>query len=138
MATCLEVAGAQYSAEVHGQKTVPVEGKSLMPAFANQPIQREALFWEHEGNRAVRVGDWKLVAKGPAGRWELYNLSNDRTELNNLAASQPGKVEELADKWVQWAKRADVLPWIWSPQYGEPAKADKAQKQGSKKGKKNP
>ena len=138
MATCLEVAGAEYPAEVRGQKTVPLEGKSLMPAFANQPIQREALFWEHEGNRAVRVGDWKLVAKGAAGPWELYNLSSDRTELNNLAGNQPDRVRELAGKWEQWAKRADVLPWIWSPQYGEPAKTDKAQKQGLKKGKRNP
>jgi arylsulfatase len=137
MATCLEVAGAQYPAEIHASKTIPLEGKSLVPTFANQPIQREALYWEHEGNRAIRAGDWKLVAKGPAGPWELYNLLSDRTELNNLATKQPDKVKELAGKWEQWAKRADVLPWIWSPQYGEPTKAGQALKQVLKKGKRN-
>ena len=60
---------------------LPMEGKSLVPAFANQPIQRDALYWEHEGNAAVRVGDWKLVRLARNGPWELYNLKTDRTEL---------------------------------------------------------
>jgi len=62
------------------------QGKSLVPAFTNRPIDRDAIFWEHEGNRAVRVGDWKLVANGPGGPWELYDLKTDRIESNNLAA----------------------------------------------------
>jgi hypothetical protein len=67
------------------------KAKSLVPAFANQPIEREAIFWEHEGNAAVRAGDWKLVRLGRKGEWELYNLKTDRTELHNLAAQEPDR-----------------------------------------------
>ena len=64
-------------------------------------------------NRAIREGDWKLVAKGPAAPWELYNLANDRTELHDLAAAEPERAKDLAAKWDAWAKRANVLPWPW-------------------------
>ncbi len=130
MATCLDVAGAKYPGEFHGQPITPLEGRSLVPAFADQPVERDGLFWEHEGNRAVRVGDWKLVAKGPAGPWELYDLRADRTEMNDLAAQQADKVKQLAAQWEAWAKRAHVLPWIWRPAYGQPAgPSAKAQKE---------
>ncbi len=115
MATCLELAGATYPASVGGEPTTPPEGRSLVPAFAGRPIDRDALYWEHEGNRAVRVGDWKLVAKGPAAPWELYDLSIDRVEGNNLAAPHPDRVRELGEKWESWARRSRVLPWIWNP-----------------------
>jgi arylsulfatase A-like enzyme len=121
MATCLDVAGAEYPAEFNGNKITPAEGKSLLPAFENRPIDREALYWEHEGNRAVRIGNWKLVAKGPAGKWELYDLATDRTEMNDLAAAQPQRVTELTARWESYARRANVLPWIWKPPYGQPA-----------------
>jgi arylsulfatase len=88
-----------------------MEGRSLVPAFRDQPISREALFWEHEGNAAVRVGDWKLVRQGRAGAWELYNLKADRTELNNLVTWEPAKARELAATWETWANRAHVLPY---------------------------
>ena len=67
-----------------GEKIKPMEGKSLVPAFLGQPIEREAIYWEHEGNRAIRVGDYKLVAKGAEGKWELYNIANDRSEQKRL------------------------------------------------------
>jgi arylsulfatase len=118
MATCLDVAGAKYPTQRDGQPVTPVEGRSLLPAFAGQPIERDALFWEHEGNRAVRAGDWKLVAKGPGATWELYDMKADRTELHDLAARHPEKVQELRAKWEAWAKRTNVLPWIWTPPYG--------------------
>ena len=66
-----------------------MEGKSLLPALENQPIERDALYWEHEGNAAIRVGDWKLVRLGRNGPWELYNLKTDRTEQHDLASAQP-------------------------------------------------
>jgi arylsulfatase len=91
----------------------------LRPAFQGERIEREAIYWEHEGNRAIRVGDWKLVAKGPAGAWELYNMAADRTETHNLASEKPELVGELRGKWEAWARRASVLPWIWKPAYGE-------------------
>ena len=61
----------------------------IITSFDNKPIEREAFYWEHEGNRAVRLDNWKLVAKGPAGKWELYDMEKDRTEMNDLAGEQP-------------------------------------------------
>ncbi|MBI5387650.1 MAG: arylsulfatase [Verrucomicrobia bacterium] len=121
MATALDVSGAKYPETRQGEKTTPPEGKSLVPAFANRPLDREALFWEHEGNRAVRVGQWKLVAKSPAGRWELYDMAIDRTEMNDLADKEPLLVRQLISKWEAFAKRAHVVPWIWKPAYGKSA-----------------
>jgi arylsulfatase len=110
MATVVDVSGATYPKEFNGHAIQPMEGRSLKPAFANQSIEREAIFWEHEGNAAVRVSDWKLVRKGAQGAWELYDLKTDRTELHDLAAAQPERAKELAAKWQAWAKRAQVLP----------------------------
>lgn len=110
MATLVEVAGAAYPEEFKGQPVLPMEGRSLVPAFADQEIAREALFWEHEGNAAVRQGDLKLVRRGRGGPWELYDLSTDRTERHDLAADQPDKVKALAGLWHAWAERAQVSP----------------------------
>ncbi len=114
MATCMDVSGALYPAEFKGRKITPMEGRSLMPAVENQPSDREALFFEHEGNRAVIEGKWKLVADGPEGAWELYDLNMDRTETRNLAAEHPDQVERLAGMWDSWARRAHVIPWPWN------------------------
>jgi arylsulfatase len=105
MATCVDLAGAEYPAG-----STPLAGKSLVPVFAGKPIERDALYWEHEGNRAIRVGDWKLVAKHKAP-WELYDMQADRTELHDLAAKMPERVRELSAKWDAWADRAGVLPY---------------------------
>jgi len=65
-------------------------------------VTRDSLWWLHEGNRAIRSGDWKLVsAKKDANRWELYDLKTDRTEMHNLAQKHPQKVRELKAKWQQ-------------------------------------
>jgi arylsulfatase len=88
-----------------------MEGRSLLPEFENKPIERDALYWEHISNAAVRIGDWKLVRLGRGGVWELYNLKDDRTELHDLAASHPEMVQELAAKWDAWAVRANVKPY---------------------------
>lgn len=104
-ATCRELAGAAYPADA-----TPLEGRSLSPAFENKPIEREALYWEHEGNRAVRVGDWKLVAKH-GKPWELYDLSRDRTESNNLAAKFPDRAAQMAALYEAYARRALVEDW---------------------------
>lgn len=110
MATCLDVAGARYPAEFNGQKIKPLEGASLRPVFTAQSIGRtKPLVWEHEGNRAIRDGNWKLVSKENKP-WELYDLSADRTELHDRATSEPGRVQKMAAAWDAWAARADVLP----------------------------
>lgn len=124
MATCVDISGAKYPGEHAGEKITPLEGRSLVPAFGNGTIERDAIYWEHEGNRAIRIGDWKLVAKGPAAPWELYDMKADRTETTDLSARQPERVREMIAKWESWAHRTKVLPWIWKPQYGQPASAD--------------
>jgi arylsulfatase len=124
MATCLDLAGTTYPKERDGVMLYPLEGVSLRPALSGQPLTRtEPIFFEHEGNRAVRDGRWKLVAKGAAGAWELYDLAADRTEMNNLAAQQPERVKSMVEQWEAWAHRAHVLPWIWKPRYGGQAAA---------------
>jgi len=110
MATVVDVGGATYPKEFNGHTILPMEGRSLRPAFGAQAIERDALYWEHEGNAAVRIGDWKLVRRGANGGWELYDLKADRTELHDLAAAQPDKAKELLAKWDAWAKRTHVLP----------------------------
>jgi arylsulfatase A-like enzyme len=110
MATCVDVAGVKFPALLNGQKIQPMEGVTLRPAFAGRSLQRpEPIFWEHESNRAVRQGKWKLVAKADQP-WELYNMEEDRTEMHDLAAREPGRVAGLAAQWETWAKRANVLP----------------------------
>ena len=107
MATCVAIAGAEYPETFGGHDILPLEGKSLVSAFDNEPIEREALYWEHFGNRAVRVGPWKLAAEA-RGKWELYHLEDDRSEMNNLAAERPELVKKLAAMWDAWADRAFV------------------------------
>jgi arylsulfatase len=111
MATCVEVAGAAYPAEFGGKPILPMEGTSLLPALDNRPVRRESICWEHEGNAAIRVGDWKLVRLGADGPWELYDLAADRTETADLAAARPELVRELARKWEAWAERTHVKPY---------------------------
>ena len=110
MATCVDVAAAQYPEVFANNNIKPLEGRSLVPAFDGEQIDRDAIYWEHEGNRAVRVGNWKLVAKGERGPWELYDLEKDRAEMHNLAAEQADRVKYLAAKWQAYAERANVLP----------------------------
>jgi arylsulfatase len=120
MATCVDVAGVSYPTDEQGQKITPLEGVSLMPALQGRPLNRpDAIYWEHEGNRAMRDGKWKLVAKGPRGRWELYDMQTDRTETRDLAGQFPDRVTQMAERWEAWARRANVLPWPWKPPYGE-------------------
>lgn len=114
LATCVDLAKAEYPKERDGQSITPMEGVSLRPAFEGKPVRRfEPLVWEHEGNRAIRAGDWKLVTKGPSGPWELYDLRNDRTETPDLATEEPDRVKAMAAAWDAWARRANVLPWPW-------------------------
>jgi len=88
-----------------------MEGLSLRPAFEGKPLNRPTpLFWEHEGNRAVREGKWKLVSKHP-GRWELYDMERDRTELHDLSAEEPDRARSLEATWDAWAKRVGVEAW---------------------------
>ena len=110
MATCVDISETQYPVQRNGEAIKPMEGVSLAPLFSGGAIKREAIYWEHEGNRAIRKGDWKLVAKGANGPWELYNLQDDRTELTDRSESAPELAKMLAEMWQAYAERANVLP----------------------------
>jgi arylsulfatase len=73
-----------------------------VPLFAKDgTVAHESLWWLHEENRALRVGNWKIVAAGKESSWELYDLANDRAESRNLAAKRPDKVRELTAQWTR-------------------------------------
>ena len=109
MATCADAAGATYPSTFNGESVIALEGQSLLPAMRGEPPQQRTLFWEHEHNRAVRDGKWKLVAIG-GRRWELYDMDVDRAELHDLASEHPDIAGHLAEKWVAWALRCKVKP----------------------------
>ena len=114
MATCVDIAGATYPVEWDGKKVLPMEGLSLRSLLApsnsqTSPLPPRLLAWEHEGNRALREGKWKLVSLAGA-QWELYDMDTDRVEMNDLAAAQPDRVKDMATKWEAWAKRTNVIP----------------------------
>ncbi|MHC4442633.1 MAG: arylsulfatase [Planctomycetota bacterium] len=111
MATCLDVAGVRYPKSYKGRAITPLAGRSLVPIFRGKKFEADRpIFWEHEGNRAVRLGKWKLVSRYP-GLWELYDLRADRTEMNDLAGKNPEKVKELASLYSRWAECNGVLSW---------------------------
>jgi arylsulfatase len=125
MPTCLELAGVRYPEEFNGVTTTPPEGLSLIPALNGRKLDREFLFWEHEGNRAIRMGNWKLVAKvaepmkftpEDENMWELYDLENDPSETVDLAGKYPDRVKKMAAKWEEEAIRLKVKPWPWDNQ----------------------
>ncbi|TCD12235.1 arylsulfatase [Pedobacter frigidisoli] len=116
MATLIDVAGAKYPTTYQGNNIMALEGKSLVPAILGkeQTIHQEPIFWEHEGNSAVRLGNFKLVKEFKnvnTDRWELYDLAKDRSEVNNLATLIPKKVKELSQAYGKWAKMVGVLPY---------------------------
>jgi arylsulfatase A-like enzyme len=111
MATCVDLANAKYPQEFKNTPIQALEGISLRPTFEGGPINRQTpLHWEHEGNRAIRLGPWKLVSAYP-GDWELYNIESDRTEMADLAKRHPARVQEMSELWEAWADRVGVEPW---------------------------
>lgn len=111
MSTFVEISGARYPNRINGREIHPMEGTSFLPLLKGSRTERRApLFWELEGNRAMRDGAWKLVAE-PGKAWELYDLLRDPTELQNLAREKPALVDEMAAQYANWATRCGVLPW---------------------------
>ena len=124
MATIVDITDADYPDNYKGHQIKPMEGKSLMGVFTeNETIDREAIYFEHEGNRAIRKGKWKLVSKAwpnpgkfrrmdtiPMDQWALYNMEEDRTETNNLADQYPERVKQMAAQWQEWAKQTNTIP----------------------------
>ena len=112
MPTLLELAGATHPRAREGRSSREPRGESLVSVLRGGGRERGPIFWEHQGNRAVRHGRWKLVSRWRHG-WELYDLEADRTELRNLAAARPDRVRELAALYEDWAERAGVGSWPW-------------------------
>ena len=130
MATCVDLSGAHYPTKFNGETITPLEGVSLRPALQGKSLQRaQPIFWEHEGNRAVREDRWKLVSKFPGG-WELYDMTADRAELHDLAAKEPVRLKAMVASYNAWAKRANVVPWPANPASGANRKKGPATKSG--------
>lgn len=110
LATCMDAAGAAYPTEFVGKVTTPIQGRSLLPILkGRQRDGHDWLYFQFADNRAIRQGDWKAVsARG--GKWELYNLAADRTELNDLSASMPERVRKLRDLWHHVVESVDGAP----------------------------
>jgi len=108
--TFLELAGGTYPAQYNGNAIVPVEGRSLVPVLQSGARPSAIYGWEHEGNRALRQGDWKIVSRYPA-TWELYDMKADRLETRDLAKERSEKVAELTALYDAWARRTGVKPW---------------------------
>jgi arylsulfatase len=109
--TILAATGTAYPMEVAQSAVQPVDGESLLPLLQGAEWQRERpIFWEHEGNAAVRLGNWKLVRKS-GGPWELYDMERDRTELDDLADRNRPMLDDLGREYDAWAQTVGVLDW---------------------------
>jgi arylsulfatase len=108
MPTCLSIADASYPAEFAGHTIRPMRGQALTPLFSGRARTWTApLFWQFRDSKAVRKGDWKLVTRG-ASPWELYNIADDRTEMNDLAGTRPELVEALSALHAAWQQDVGV------------------------------
>ena len=114
-ATCYDIAGAKYPKEHHDTEITPLEGESFLQAIKGQELKRDRpITVEHEGNRGIRIGDWKLVAEWDKP-WELYNITEDRTEQNDLIEGEKERAKNLERQYFEWAERAEVLDWPVDP-----------------------
>ena len=126
MATCVDLGETTYPMQRNGNAILPMQGQSLKPLLVGEgEFADRTLFWEHEGNAAIRVGDRKLVRQGIRGPWELFDLQSDRTEQNDLAATHADEVSKLKRQWQSWARKVGAMP--------KPAPKQKPKRQNKKK-----
>jgi len=124
--TVLDIVGGKQPEKVAGLPVPPLPGKSLVPAFTKDgSVTHDYLWFCHDGNRAIRVGDWKLVADHESP-WELYNVAADRSETKNLAAKYPDKVKELEQAWIKHADEFHALAQQDPPPAAEKKRKGKA------------
>jgi len=115
MPTLLDFAGGKYPENFNGNKIAPMEGVSLKAVLTGGKLKREQpLFWEHEGNRAMRMGNWKLVSQydnqtRKFRAWELYNLKTDRSELTDLSQAKPDLKNRMIQDYELWAQRVGAV-----------------------------
>lgn len=105
--TLADLSGATYPEKLDGKPVLPYPGQSLLPAIRGEmEVREKPIFWEWAVGRAVRQGDWKLVAHGKEAPWELYDLSADPYETKNRIADFPGKAQELRTLFQEWKERS--------------------------------
>lgn len=110
MPTFLEAAKTDYPKEYSERAIIPMEGKSLLPIFEGRMREgHDTMWWEFNGNRAIREADWKLVWDRKVKDWELYHMKNDRTEMVDLASQYPERVKKMATSWSNWAMRTGAI-----------------------------
>src|SRR5690606_25465057 len=115
MPTCIDIANGRYPTQYKGNDILPMEGMSFLPLMLGKSMDRSTpLYWEHEGNRAMLNGEWKIVSnvKEP---WQLYNLRTDRTETKNVAQENPEIVSSMVAKYNIWAEKVGVIPYNFPP-----------------------
>ena len=109
MATFIDLADADYPKQIGDRQIDPLQGKSLLPIFKGETrTPHETLYFHYGSDRALRQGPWK-IASAKKGRWELYNIDDDRTEMNDLASQHPGRVETMSKEWLRIAKNVERL-----------------------------
>ncbi|MDB5327601.1 MAG: arylsulfatase family protein, partial [Phycisphaerales bacterium] len=118
--TILDVGQATYATKA---KDISPEGRSLLPVLQGKPdTAQHPYFWEHEGNRAVRDGQWKLVMlNNDQAGWHLYDINADRVESHDVAAEHSDVAKRLAGEYDAWATRVGVQPRDRLTNRGEPA-----------------
>jgi arylsulfatase len=115
MPTLIEITGAKYPSTREGHNVTPIEGTSLMPAMRGEKLPTRTIGFDHQEAHGLRQGDWKAVFSKRMPhelKWELYNLAEDRCELNDLAEKSPERIKKMVDDWETWARRVGV---IWMP-----------------------
>jgi arylsulfatase len=113
MATCIELAGAEYPSEYNGHTIKPLRGKSILPILKGETRDgHEYLGFEHYHEKALICCDgWKIIRQGKEAPWELYDLKNDPTELINVASDYPEKREQMIALYEKWALECEVEPY---------------------------
>jgi arylsulfatase A-like enzyme len=125
MPTLLDVAKAHYPKNYNGDSITATAGVSLVSTFSNKPLAEREIYWEHQANRAMRMGKWKIISpavmNGPYGKWktytslpwQLYDMENDRSETKDLSAKYPELVKKMVGMWEPWAHKTNVYPMPW-------------------------
>lgn len=126
MPTLVELAKANYPKQYRHDSITPIAGVSLVPTFSNAPLAQRAIYWEHQGNRAMRWGKWKIVSggimNGPYGKWktytsmpwQLFDMEKDPAELKDISAQYPEQAKKMIAMWEAWAQQAHVYPMPWT------------------------
>lgn len=111
MPTCLELAGAKYPANYKEKNIFPVDGESFWPLVSDEKhISDRSMFFQHEGNGAIRLNNWKLVKQFNKD-WELYDMTKDPSEMNDLSKKDSMQMQQLFEKYQNWSGKYGVLPW---------------------------